>query len=52
MPLVREVSLGPGEIVLDGDPTPLPPKKAQHPHFLPDVCCGQTAGWINMPLGT
>jgi len=22
------------------------------PHFLAHVYCGQTAGWINMPLGT
>jgi len=33
-----EVGLSPGHIVLDGD----------HVH----VCCGQTAGWIKMPLGT
>jgi len=23
-----------------------------HPQFLANVCCGQTAGWIKMPLGT
>ena len=22
------------------------------PQFLAHVCCGQTAGWINVPLGT
>jgi len=43
-----EVGLGPGHIVLDGDPAP--PKK--DPQFLARVCCGQTAGWIKMPLGT
>ena len=27
------------------------PKRAEAP-FLAHVCCGQTAGWIKMPLGT
>ena len=32
--------------------TQLPhPKKGTAPHFLAHVCCGQTAGWIKMPLG-
>jgi len=39
MSLAREVGLDPSDIVLDGDPAPR-------------VCCGQTAGWIKMPLGT
>jgi len=26
--------------------------KGQSPHFSADVCCGQTAGWIKMSLGT
>jgi len=31
----------------------LPRKRAQPPtQFLAHVYCGQTAGWINMPLGT
>ena len=30
----------------------LPLKGAQHPHFSAHVCCGQTGGWIKMPLGT
>ena len=52
MPLGREVGLGPGDIVLDGDPA-TPPQRAQHhPQFSVYVCCGQTAGWIKMPLGT
>jgi len=53
MPLGTEVGLGPGNIVLDGDPAP-PTRKggAQHPHFLAHVCCGQTVGWTKMPLGT
>jgi len=36
------VGLGPGHIVLDGNPAP---------HFSAHVCCGQTTGWIKMPLG-
>jgi len=47
-----EVRLGPSHIVLDGDPA-LPPKKgAQPPQFSAHAYCGQTAGWIKMPLGT
>jgi len=26
--------------------------KGAHPQFSAHVCCGQTAGWITMPLGT
>jgi len=48
MALCMEVGLGPCHIVLDGD---LPSKGAQPPaQFLAHVCCGQTAGWIKMPL--
>jgi len=50
MPFGTEVGLGPGDIVLDGDPATLPPK-GHSPQFLAHVCCGQTAGWIKMPLG-
>ena len=50
MPLVVEVGLGPGDIVLDGDPAP--PKEGHSPHFSAHVYCGHTAGWIKMPLGT
>ena len=31
-----------------------PPKKKDHnslPHFSANICCGQTAGWIEVPLG-
>jgi len=46
------VGLGPGHIVLDGDPAPpFPPKKGA-PQFSAHVYCGQTAGYIRMPLGT
>ena len=49
MPLGTEVGIGPGHIVLDGDP--VVPKGAQPP-FSTHVCCGQVAGWIKMSLGT
>jgi len=40
MPLATEVDLGPGHIVLDGDPAP-PAKGTQQPHpFLAHVYCG------------
>ena len=52
MPHDMEVGLGPGDFVFDGDPG-LPRKKAQPPtQFLAHVYCGQTVGWIKMPLGT
>jgi len=47
-----EVSLGPGDFVFDGD-LDTPEKRAHHAtQFLAHVYCGQTAGWIRMPLGT
>jgi len=49
--LGTQVGLGPGHIVLDGDPAPPPPKWGGAPQFLAQICCGQMAGWINMPLG-
>jgi len=45
-----EVDLGQGHIVLDRDPAP--PKEPQQPPILAHVYCGQTAEWINVPLGT
>jgi len=45
-----KVWLGPGHIVLDGDPsTPLPKKEA--PQFSAHFYCGLTAGCIKMSLG-
>ena len=41
----------PRGFVLDGDPVPLPKKGANPPKFSGHVYCGQTAGWIKMPLG-
>jgi len=48
MPLGTDVGLGPGHIVLDGDPAP--PKKGYSPQFSAHVCCGPTAGLIKMLL--
>ena len=45
-----EVGFGPGHIVLDGDPAPLPQKGDRAPNFRP-IFCGQTAGCTKMPLG-
>jgi len=45
-----QVGLGPGHIVLDGDPAP-PPPKGHSPQFLAHICCGQMAAWIKMSLG-
>jgi len=49
MPLGMEVGLDPSNVVLDGDPAPLP-KKGQTP-FSARVYCDQMAAWIKMPLG-
>jgi len=48
MPLDTEVGLGPGHIVLDGDPAD--PPRREHSHFSAHVYCGETAGWVKMPL--
>jgi len=50
MKLGMQVGLGPGHIVLDGDPAP-PPQWAQSPKFSAHVCCGQMAGWMKLVLG-
>jgi len=50
MRLGTKVGLGLGNIVLNGDPAPLP-QKGHIPNSA-HVSCGQTAGWIKMPLGT
>jgi len=44
MKLGMQVGLGPGYIVLDGNPAP-PPLFSAH------ICCDQMAAWINMSLG-
>jgi len=45
MALGTEAGLGPGHIVLDGDPALPCPQFSAHFH------CGQMAGYIKMPLG-
>ena len=50
--LGTEVDLGPGHIMLDGDPAPLSEMGTAPPPFSAHVCCGQLAGWIKVPLGT
>jgi len=50
MALGMEVGLGPGHIVLAGDPAPLPKGGRAPPQFSAHFYCGQTAGCINMPL--
>jgi len=39
-------------LLLDVNPAPHPAKRGTEPQFLVHICCGQTAGWIKMPLGT
>jgi len=52
IPLGKEVGLGLGDIVFDGDPAP-PRKRAQPPPtFWPMSIVAKMAGWIKMPLGT
>jgi len=50
-----EVGIAPGDFVLDENPAAAaaPPQKGggAHPQFSAYVRCGQTAGWIKMPLG-
>ena len=50
MPLGTEVDLGPGDIVLDGNPA-RPKGGHSTPQFWP-TCCGQMAAWIKVPHGT
>ena len=50
--LGMEMGLGPGHIVLDGDPVSPPKKGTQLPPISAHVYCRQMAGWIKMPLGT
>ena len=50
MKLGMQVGLGPGHIVLDGDPAPLP-RRGTAPQFSAHICRGQVAAWITMSLG-
>ena len=48
MPLATEVDLGPGHIVLDGEPSPHPQKgQSSHPLFSSHVDCGQTVAHLS-----
>ena len=53
MPLDTEVGLGPGDIVLDGDPAPSTERGTAFPYFLADVCiaahvyCDQTVAHLS-----
>ena len=59
MKLGMEVGLGPGHIVLDGDPSPPFQERERSPlqitikspPFSAHLYCDQTARWIKMPLG-
>jgi len=46
------IDLGPGHIVLDGEPAIDLPKRGHSSQFLAHVCCDQTAGWVKITLGT
>jgi len=50
MKLGKQVGLGHGHIMLDGDPAPLS-QRGTAPQFSAHICCGQMAGWIKMSLG-
>ena len=53
MALGMEVGLGPSDFVFDGDSaTPRTEGTSTTSQFLAHVYCGQTAGWINVPLST
>ena len=51
MKLGTHVGLGPGHIVLDWDPTPLPQRGTTTTQFSAHICCGQMAACIKIPLG-
>jgi len=49
MPLAMEIDLGPGDIVLDGKPTPTPKERGTAtPQFSAHGYCGQTAGRLKV----
>jgi len=50
MKLAMQVGLGPGHIVLGGDPAAAP-QRGTAPQFLANICCGQMAAGIKMSLG-
>jgi len=50
MKLGMQLGLGPGHILLDGDPSSPSPKGAQPP-ISAHICCSQMAAWIKMSFG-
>jgi len=51
MKLGIQVGLGPGHIVLDGDPAPLTQRGTALPQFSAHICCSQMDAWIKMSVG-
>ena len=51
IPHGMELSLGPGDFVLDGDPVALSPKRGRTPKFSAHIYCDQTSGWRKLVLG-
>jgi len=51
MSLVMEKGIGPGDLVLDGDPVALSPKGGRTPKFTAHVYCDQTGKWMKLVLG-
>jgi len=49
--LGKHVGLGPGHIVLHGDPAPPPQRGTALPQYSAHICCGQMAAWVKMSLG-
>ena len=47
----KEVGLGPDDIVWKGTQLSSPKEGYSSPQFLARVYCGETTGWIRMPLG-
>jgi len=47
MSLGTEVGLGPGHIVLDGDPAPLGKGHSSPTNFSTHVCCGPTVAHVS-----
>jgi len=52
MALGMELGLGPGHVVLDGDPAPIHIKGTAAPQFSSHVYCGQTAVCLRIPHRT
>jgi len=52
MKLGMQVGIGPGDIVLDGDPASLTETGTTAPHFSTHGYCGKTAEWKRILLGT